>query len=405
MSHLLQVLPSVVLAIDGELQIEVDFCEGLRIYLERFDSITVACPVTTEIEDSGLRKCRPFKELPWGERVRFLPLPYAYNWRVFLRTYRSTRQTLSQAIADADYLVFSPHSLVGDWPIVSAREAVRRHRSFVVEADVVYERVASATDRSAWWKRLIKRHVLQPAFQRAHRYTLKNSALALFQGQDVFGAYAPYAPNPYKVYHMPISGEDYITDTDLDTKCHRTGLLRLCYVGRAIEMKGPTDWLRILQELKRQAVDFHAVWLGDGSLLSQMKEFATNFGLAHQVEFPGFVNSRADVLRTMRRSDIFLFCHKTPESPRCLIEALASGCPLVGYRSAYPEELTADHGGGQFSDIGDWQGVAKTIVALSNDRARLAHSMISAAQSGRRFDRDNEMRRRVDLIVKYAGPA
>src|SRR5258708_37649622 len=73
--RLLQVLPSVVREIDKRLEVEADFCEGLRLYLDTFDEVTVACPVTTAVKDSGLRRCRPVGDLPWGNRVRFIPLP------------------------------------------------------------------------------------------------------------------------------------------------------------------------------------------------------------------------------------------------------------------------------------------------------------------------------------------
>ena len=52
---------------------------------------------------------------------------------------------------------------------------------------------------------------------------------------------------------------------------------------------------------------------------------------------------------------VLVFCHTTPESPRNLVEALISGCPIVGYHSDFAAELVGD-GGGAFVTTGDVKG-------------------------------------------------
>ena len=104
-------------------------------------------------------------------------------------------------------------------------------------------------------------------------------------------------------------------------------------------MKGPGDWLSVLEALDLQSIPFRATWIGDGPDLARMQERVARSGLTDQVVLHGFEGNRAVLLRAMRESDLLLFCHKTPESPRCLIEALVSGCPLVGYETAYPKGL------------------------------------------------------------------
>jgi glycosyltransferase involved in cell wall biosynthesis len=406
--RLLQVLPSVISEVDNELEIEVDFCEGLRLCLDNFDHVTVACPVTTKILDSGLRRSRLIRDLPWQTRIKIIPLPSAYHWRDFFRHYVNVRRELKAEIENADYLVFSPHSLIGDWPPVAVREAIKLHRSYEIDADVVYEEVAQVGwARDALWKQRLKKQLLIPLFQRFHRYCLRNSSLSLFQGQDVYDAYSPFSRNPRKVYHMPISEEDYITDEQLQSKLNslnESRPLKVCYVGRAIDMKGPTDWLKTLHELNNAGVEIKATWLGDGSLLPSMQSEVESLGMTGYVRFAGYVSDRRAILQTLRDSDLFLFCHKTPESPRCLIEALASGCPLIGYGSAYPKELVAKCGGGQFAAVGDWKGLADIVREVDQNREKLRKLIQSAGASGRLYERDATMQHRIDLIKEYLGP-
>jgi glycosyltransferase involved in cell wall biosynthesis len=403
--RLLLVLPSIMKRSGADFEIDLDFSESLRLYMASFDSVTVACPVSAKGHDSSLRRCRRAKDLPWGERVRFLPLPSAYGLSRFLREVAAVRRLLRSEIEKASCLVFSPHTLVGDWATIAVYEAIKLKRTYVIEADVVYEKVAQVDwGRLPMWKRFMKKHLLVPLFQRFHRYCLENSGLALFQGQDVYDAYAGMCSNPHKVYHMPIDRGDYIEPLEVRKKIQELNEgkpLKLCYVGRAIDMKGPIDWLRAVHEINKDGVEMSAAWIGDGPSLAPMREMVKNLGLGERVRLLGYVSDRKEILRALREAHIFLFCHKTPESPRCLVEALASACPLIGYASAYPKELVARYGGGQFATLGDWRELADIVRDVDIDRSKLFALIRAAEVTGRLYERDATMQHRVDLINEY----
>ena len=54
-----------------------------------------------------------------------------------------------------------------------------------------------------------------------------------------------------------------------------------------------------------------------------------------QITFLGGLD-HDQLLRELKARDVFVFCHKIPESPRCLIEALQCGVPIVGYKLLIP---------------------------------------------------------------------
>jgi len=137
-------------------------------------------------------------------------------------------------------------------------------------------------------------------------------------------------------------------------------------------------------------------------MLPAMKEAAQERGLADRVSFRGFIGDRKAVLEEMRRSHIFLFCHKVPESPRCLVEALVSGCPIVGFECDYASELVREQGGGEFVPVGDSKALASSIARLVRDRKRLADLITSAAQTGRKFDEESVYRHRADTIKRFS---
>lgn len=408
MTRLLLVLPSVVREIDGELAVDADFRESLKIALEKFDAISVACPITRNLGDAGLRHCIPVAELPWRDRVKFIRLPDGYHPRDFARHYLSVRRVLKAEIEQSDFLVFSPHTLIGDWPTVAAREATKQKRAYVIEADVVYESLARlASEKQSRWKRLVKNEVLLPLFLRSYRRCLANSALGLFQGQDVYDAYARYCRKSQKVYHhVPIYQGGHITDAELQGKLAelKTGRpLKVCYAGRAIPMKGPDDWIDALLKAIESGVKLNATWIGEGTLLDEMKAKVQSRGLAEHFSFPGFIEPER-VLRAMKEADIFLFCHKTQESARCLGEALAAGCPLVGYDSGYPAELVALHGGGRLVAPDDTGALATVLQRFDQDRGQLHDMIIGAARTGQMFNREARLRERDDAVRAATPP-
>jgi glycosyltransferase involved in cell wall biosynthesis len=202
------------------------------------------------------------------------------------------------------------------------------------------------------------------------------------------------------VHDIHIQKEDHIPADQLQEKLARTyeATLRICYLGRADPMKGTQDWLDVLEAVAKAGVRFHAVWLGDGSELSAMQARIAAGPLADCVRLPGFLRDRRAIIEVLRKSHMMLFCHKTPESPRCLIEALTSGTPIVGYESAFPRELIEAHGGGQLSLRDDVAALARTVIHLAQDRCRLAGLVARASQDGSQFDDEKVFRHRSELI-------
>ena len=399
-----QVVPPVVRDVGEGLEMDLDFYNSLKIYLEHFDSFAVACPVrTSDIKGSGLESCISMKDLPWGpERFKFIPLPTTYNPLEFLRLLPQVRSVLQAEIKAAEHLLFTPYSLIGDWPTVAVRQAVKLGRPYTIEADGVHGDLMRKRHIShVPWKRWIKQKIVFPAFDHSYEYCLSHSSLAVFQGQDVYNAYARFCTNPYKLnHHIPVYAGDHILTGDLRDKVQEIlsgEPIKICYAGRAIDMKGPFEWIETLHELVKIGVKFEAIWLGDGPMLEEMRKKASTLDIP-DITFAGFVSERETVLGELKKAHIFLFCHNTLESARILGEAVACGAPLVGFRTAYPADLVAEHGGGAFCEMGNVKALASLIQLLDDDREQLAELVTSAARSGKDFDRDAALLKRVELV-------
>jgi glycosyltransferase involved in cell wall biosynthesis len=114
--------------------------------------------------------------------------------------------------------------------------------------------------------------------------------------------------------------------------------------------------------------------LGDGDQRSALESQARRLGVASQVHFLGFRDDRLDFLRG---SDALVLPSSLEGIPRCLMEAMAAGVPIVGTRIPGIKDLIAEHQTGLAFDVGDAESLAQCLRQLAADGAfchRLADS-------------------------------
>jgi glycosyltransferase involved in cell wall biosynthesis len=235
------------------------------------------------------------------------------------------------------------------------------------------------------------------------RYLIKRAKLGLFHGKETFDTYAPYCRQPMIVHNIHISRAEHIPDDQLRTKIAKVaeGPLKIGYVGRANPMKGPLDWIAALDGFAASGVAFDAFWMGEGEDMEAMAAEIAERGLEDKIRLLGFVKDRAAVLEKFRDAQIFMFTHKTPESPRCLIEALISGTPIVGYDGAFARDLISGHGGGALVPLNDVEALTQELVALGRDRGWLAKLIAAAKQDGTPYDDVSVFEHRSEIIKTH----
>jgi colanic acid/amylovoran biosynthesis glycosyltransferase len=410
-SSLLLVVQVPFRIMNGRYGLDEQTCDGLIRWVEHFDRVVMAAPILSEAEAkeySRTETWRAIADLPCADRIEVVPLPYAYKLTKYIRQYGKTRSLLNTKIRECQYLCFAPAVWIGDWATVACLEAIELNRSYAVWADrVEYEVIRRLLKKATSLKVKIKETLTLPFTKRRIHHVIRQSDLGLFQGQDCYTAYAPLNQNSHCVYDIHTQKSDQISSMRLAEKLDQLKAnqpLKICYVGRADEMKGPFDWIQIIDQLHQRGFKLEATWLGDGQLLDEMKRMAIDVGVANLIEFTGFVSDRAQMLETMQQNDVFMFCHKTPESPRCLVEALVSGLPIVGYDSPYPRGLIAQHGGGIFTPLNDQIALANQIVELDRDREKLCDLVQQAAKSGTLYDEETVFQHRSDLIKQCVIP-
>jgi len=121
--------------------------------------------------------------------------------------------------------------------------------------------------------------------------------------------------------------------------------------------------------------------LGNGPLESQVRHLAVELAAAN-VEFAGPI-SRKEIGRYYDQNDIFINASWVDNMPVSILEAFASGTPVVttapeGIRYIVEHERT-----GLLSDPGDWNGLAQNVCRLLKDpilASSLAHNAFEESQ-------------------------
>lgn len=104
---------------------------------------------------------------------------------------------------------------------------------------------------------------------------------------------------------------------------------QLLYVGRLSSEKGVQILLQSLSVLLAKGFDFRMTLLGDGAERKALENFVDEVGLSEKVVFAGFAN-QDEVRDALKESDIFILPSFAEGVPVSLMEAMATGVPVIG---------------------------------------------------------------------------
>ena len=138
----------------------------------------------------------------------------------------------------------------------------------------------------------------------------------------------------------------------------------LLFVGRLVPRKRPTDLIAALARAASAAPELALEVLGDGPLRPEVERAIAAHGLEERVTLRGF---RDDVPERLRAADGFVLCSDIEGLPNVLLEALASGAPVLATRISGVEDLIADGENGLLVAPGDVEALARGLVHLGTE--------------------------------------
>ena len=160
-------------------------------------------------------------------------------------------------------------------------------------------------------------------------------------------------------------------------------ILFVC-VARFAAQKNHALLLRAFAQGPASDPNAHLVLVGEGALQERLEEQAKSFGLTHQVHFLGLRTDVPDVLGAM---DVFVLSSDYEGNPLSVMEAMASGLPIVSTAAGGVPDLFESGREGLIVQPGDVQGLSNSMVSLLGNReARQSMGMAAAQRARESFD-------------------
>jgi glycosyltransferase involved in cell wall biosynthesis len=185
--------------------------------------------------------------------------------------------------------------------------------------------------------------------------------------------------------------------------------LRMLFVGRFVEKKGLNVLLRAMARLREMGETVRLSLFGSGPMQTLLEEMGRELGLGEAMDWRGVV-SREEIAREMQLHDLLVMpsvvSHEGDRDgvPNVVLEAMASGTPVVGSDAGSLPEVLTERTGWVFP-AGDDGAMAEVIDRFRSlpgevrSRSNAARQMVV-----RDFDARVLARRRAALLQSVLSP-
>jgi glycosyltransferase involved in cell wall biosynthesis len=177
-------------------------------------------------------------------------------------------------------------------------------------------------------------------------------------------------------------------------------------VARLDRSKGQIETIRAFEQLAADRAQVHLVIVGEqlqagtGLAVNDLRQIAASTAVGGRIHLTG---GRSDVLDLLTAFDVFAHPSKQDASPVAVIEASASGLPVVGWDDGGVPEIVAGGESGLLAPVDDVRRLSDCLARLVDDRT-LATTMGAAGRTriARQYDPRTSARQFVELVNRVA---
>jgi glycosyltransferase involved in cell wall biosynthesis len=172
-----------------------------------------------------------------------------------------------------------------------------------------------------------------------------------------------------KIQYFPVNGISRQELAPISSTRARGKTLRFITAGRFIRLKGFDIILRAFAAFQNTGIQAELVIVGQGPKEADLRSLAERLNLSGGVRFLTWL-SRDELLKRMRGSDVFLFSSLRDGGGAVVVEAMASGIPVICLNLGGPgfhirKEWGVKISSGQPDDV--IKGFSQAMVRLAGD--------------------------------------
>lgn len=173
----------------------------------------------------------------------------------------------------------------------------------------------------------------------------------------------------------------------------------LLTVGRLYPTKGHRFLIPMVQQLKNRWPNIRLLIAGDGELLPEIQKQVDDAGLSESITLLG---SRSDIPDLHRISDVFVFPSYSEGLGLVLIEAMASGLPVVASNVPPMDEVVDDGVTGKLVAAKDPEALAKGVEQVLSDTDINRFGTAGRRRVEARFNSRNTARQMKDIYLSVS---
>ncbi|GAA3528203.1 glycosyltransferase [Zobellella aerophila] len=277
---------------------------------------------------------------------RLVVLPYGW-WHADKPTCMQTVTLFAGLMEQYAVTMLLANTLVLDEPLLAAR------RCGIRVAWYVHELIESDSELCAALG-------VTPAIMRERVAAMADILLA---NSRAVADYWPHTPS------VVVPNVVNVADYELPVACASS--VKVALISSNLPKKGLSDFVLLAQRLAHSQAAVRCLLIGpETEEVTRLKHRQAAGDLPDNLIFMGYM----PITAALTQADIVLNLSRVPESfGRTLLEAMAAGKPVIGYRWEAPAELVMDGETGFLLPPGDIDGVAERIAQLAADPAWRRH--------------------------------
>jgi len=174
------------------------------------------------------------------------------------------------------------------------------------------------------------------------------------------------------------------------------------FVGKLIKIKGIEFLVKAVPEIVKEVPDFKLRVAGDGPLFYSLLKYVKNKNLMRNVVFLGKIPF-TQLQKEYEYAKIFVFPSICPEPcPTTIIEAMASGLPIIASNVGGVPELIVDNFNGKLVQRMDSQALSENIIRLLQDEELSLRYRVNSLKLVKKFDIKMQINKVLKLYEKYS---
>lgn len=233
---------------------------------------------------------------------------------------------------------------------------------------------------------------------------LKHSEYATMPTEMAIGDLVPKNRRRFKVPVEPLSnGVDLSEFTPRQPKAKvmkhfhlQPGRPRVLYVGRVDPEKSIGNVVTAFVEVLAKVPEAELVIVGDGTDCSRLRDLVKGLDLQNSVKFPGRV-MLPDIADIYRGSTVFATASETETQGIVLIEAAATGLPLVAVDAGAVGELCQNRKNGTLCRPGDTSAMARALVRILQDEKLRKKYSAASLEIAKQHDLNRTLARFIEI--------